>query len=48
MFYVEVVLKNGARISGVLNARNEKHAIAQVRNTIQGRDARTVIATRSY
>jgi len=24
MFYVEVVLENGKRVSGVLNARNER------------------------
>ena len=48
MFYVEVTLRNGARISGVLNANNERHAIAQVRNTLEGRDARSVVATRTY
>lgn len=48
MFYVEIVLENGKRVSGVLNARNEKDAIKQVRNTVQGARARTVVATRCY
>jgi hypothetical protein len=48
MYYVEVTLANGARVSGVLNARNERHAIAQVRNTVQGKEARAVVATRAY
>lgn len=48
MYYVTVILKNGARVSGVLNARNERHAIAQVRNTVQGRDARHIEAVRSW
>lgn len=48
MYYVEVTLRNGARVSGVLNANSERHAIAQVRNTVQGKDVRAVVATRTY
>jgi len=48
MYYVEVVLRSGQRIAGVLAARSERHAVAQVRNTLQGRDARSVVAVRTY
>jgi hypothetical protein len=48
MYYVTVTLANGAKVSGVLNARSERHAEAQVRNTVQGRDALRVEAVRSW
>jgi type II secretory pathway component PulF len=42
MWYCEVVLANGARLTGVINARTEREATRQIRATVQGRDARTV------
>jgi len=48
MFYVTVTLRNGARVSGVLNARSEHDARRQVRDTIQGRTARTVVVVSTF
>lgn len=48
MYHVTVTLRSGARVTGVLNATSERHCIAQVRNTTEGRTARAVVAVRLH
>lgn len=48
IYYVTVTLRSGAKVTGCLNARSERHCIAQVRNTVDGRTARAVVAVRMH
>lgn len=53
MYYVEIVLRNGSRIAGVISATSERHALHRVRSTQRidtpmGERIRSVFATRTY
>ena len=46
MFSVSVVLKNGKRVEGVMTGRGYAEVRQAVRDTVEGRDARSVTLAR--
>jgi hypothetical protein len=46
MWYCEVTLHNGARVSGVVNAHTQNDARRLVRQTVQGSTARVISITK--